>query len=111
MQFEATIQSCSGAWVWLIIILVVVSCTHLFLYFLHLFNSVPFKNFWKILLCLVSLLFIVPWTNFAFKLFTVIILNAVCSVHTRYDGFCETVIYIIQQPFNWSEKQSVGCHY
>ena len=59
MRFGATIQSCSGAWVWLIIILVVISCTDLFLYFLnllinfiqlvpvllHLFNSVPFYVF------------------------------------------------------------------
>ena len=41
--------------------------------------------------------FIVSWINFALQLLTVtcIILNAVCSVHTWYDGFCETVIYII----------------
>ena len=41
-----------------------------------------------------------------------IILNAVCSVHTWYDGFCEAVIYIIQQPhqLEW-EPQSVGCRY
>ena len=32
-------DSCSGTWVWLIIILVVVSCTDLFLYFLHLFSN------------------------------------------------------------------------
>ena len=60
--------SCSGAWVWLIIILVTVSCTDLFLYFLHqfsnsiqlvhvllhLFNSVPFKIFWKIFMSSLS---------------------------------------------------------
>ena len=34
-----TIQSCSGAWVWLIIMLVIVSCTDLFLYFLYLFSN------------------------------------------------------------------------
>ena len=50
MRFGATIQSCSGAWVWLITILVVVSCTDLFLYILHLFNSVPFLIFRKILM-------------------------------------------------------------
>ena len=41
-NYGATLQSCSDAWVWLIIILVIISCTDLFLYFLHLFNSVPF---------------------------------------------------------------------
>ena len=35
----ATLQNCSGAWVWLIIILVIISCTDLFLYFLHLFSN------------------------------------------------------------------------
>ena len=56
-KIGTSIQSCSGAWMWLIIIiLVIVSCTDLSLYFLrifskfiqlvpvvflHLFNSVP----------------------------------------------------------------------
>ena len=35
---------------------------------------------------------------FCGTLHVVIILNAVCSVHTWFDGFCETVIHIIQQP-------------
>ena len=35
----ATIQRCSGAWLWLIIILAVVSCTGLFPCFLHLFSN------------------------------------------------------------------------
>ena len=35
-----TIHRCSGAWVWLIIILAIVSCTGLFLCFLHLFTSI-----------------------------------------------------------------------
>ena len=39
MQFVATIQSRSGAWVWLIIILAIVNCTSLFLYFLHQFSN------------------------------------------------------------------------
>ena len=75
MQFVATIQSRSGAWVWLIIILAIVNCTSLFLYFytssaissnmflyfLHLFNSVPFKFFLeKFSYGLVYLLFVVP---------------------------------------------------
>ena len=47
--YGVTIQSCSGAWVLLIIILAIVCCTGLFLCFLHLFNSVPFEN---CLLCL-----------------------------------------------------------
>ena len=38
-NYGATLQSRSGAWVWLIIILVIVSCTDLFLYFLHLFSN------------------------------------------------------------------------
>ena len=58
------LQSCcsgSVSWVWLIIILVIISCTDLFLYFLHLFSNfiqfVPLLftpvqlctvlNFWK----------------------------------------------------------------
>ena len=60
----ATLQSCSGAWVWLIIIHVIVSCTNFFLYFLHLLNNlVPvlftpvqlctLLIFWKIFICLV----------------------------------------------------------
>ena len=37
---EVTIQSCSGAWVWLIIILVIISCTDLSsLYILHQFSN------------------------------------------------------------------------
>ena len=68
----ATIQSCRGAWMWLIFILVTVNCTDLSLYFLHLFSEfiqlVPilftpvqlctFKNFFFIKLCLVSVLFL-----------------------------------------------------
>ena len=37
--YGAAIQSCSGAWAWLIIILVIVSCTSLSLCFLHLFSN------------------------------------------------------------------------
>ena len=55
--YGATIQGCSGAWVLLITILAIVSCTGLylsfytcltisFLYFLHLFNSVLSNVFW-----------------------------------------------------------------
>ena len=112
--YGVTIQSCSGAWVWLIIILVIVSCTDLSLYFftpvqqfhptclctlLHLFNSVPFLIFWKIFVMSSFTSFLLsPGLILHYILFTVIILNAVCSVYTWYDGFCETVIYIIQQP-------------
>ena len=41
-------QSCSGAWVWLIIIFVVQACLFTFL---HLFNSVLFENFYVLLNC------------------------------------------------------------
>ena len=58
--------------------LVIIGCTDLFLYFFHLFNSVPFKVFGKIFICLVSLLF-------EFCIIIVHSLNAVCSVHTWYD--------------------------
>ena len=87
--------SFSGAWVWLMIILVIVSCIqtcscmyflHLFSNFIqlvpiHLFNSVPF---WKIS-CIVSLLLNCPLDQFC--IIIAIILNAVCSVHTSYGSF------------------------
>ena len=38
-NYGATLQSCSGSWVWLIIILVIISRTDLFLYFLYLFSN------------------------------------------------------------------------
>ena len=44
--YGVTIQSCSGAWVWLIIILVVVSCTDLSLYFFT-----PVQQFHPTFLC------------------------------------------------------------
>ena len=60
-----TIQSCSGAWVWLIVILVIISCTDLSLYFLHLFS-----NFIQLVLIIFTpvqlcTFLIAPWTNFA----------------------------------------------
>ena len=48
----ATIQSWSGAWVWLIIILAIVSCTGLFLCFLYQFsNFIHFYTFTPVQLC------------------------------------------------------------
>ena len=91
MQFGATIQSCSGAWVWVIIILAIISCTGLFLcfctcsaissnlslYFLHLFNSVPFNfggNFFYMVK--IHYFFYCPLTNFVSFIF-----NTVFSTH------------------------------
>ena len=37
-----------------------------------------------------------------------IILNTVCSKHTWYDGFCETVIKIIQQPRDLSQLELIS---
>ena len=92
LWFGATIQSCSGACVWLIIILVIVSCTDLSLYFLDLFSnfiqvvSVVLThvqlnwylfNFLKIFICLVSFLFYCPLDYFLSS----IVYNAICYTH------------------------------
>ena len=44
--YGGTIQSCSGTWVWLLIIIVIINCKGLFLCLLHLFNfAVVFYSF------------------------------------------------------------------
>ena len=50
-NYGVTLQSCSGAWVWLIITLVIVSCTDLFMYFLHLFSNLVPVLFTPLQLC------------------------------------------------------------
>ena len=119
MWFEVTIQSCSGARV-----LLIISCTCCS-YFLH-----PLSNFIQ----LVSVFFIcstlylfwggrgVVMSNFTPFLLSSgqIILHQLysclqfytqyCLLHTRYqDGFYETVLYIIQQPWDISHlKETVN---
>ena len=65
----ATIQSCSDAWVWLIIIFVIVSCTDLSLYFLH-----PFSNFIQLVPVLFTpvqlCIFLIFWENFLYMYVT-----------------------------------------
>ena len=117
----ATIQSWSGAWVWLIIMPVIVSCTDLFLYFLYLFSNfiqlVPilftpvqlctFLNFGEIFYMssfTPILLYIVVWASeLLFLLSLGLILHYNCSqsqcrlfsAHMVWCFFCKTVIYTL----------------
>ena len=80
-----TIQSCSGAWMWLIIILVIISCTDLFLCFLHLFSNLVPVLFTPVQLC-TCLIF---WENFYMLILTCdayvgSLLNLVQSTETYY---------------------------
>ena len=120
MWFGVTIQSCSGACVWLINVLVISSCTGLPLCISHPFSNfiqlVPllftpvqlctFSNLWENFLFnpVTLLFFIVPGLILHYIIVYSYILNAVCLLHTWYDGFCETIIYIKQQPQDLSQK-------
>ena len=124
-----TLQKCSGAWVWLIIILVIISCTdlslylytcsaissNLSLYFLHQFNYLLkiFENFYY---NLVSLLFLLSYACVLCEGLSLRVMKLQININL-FDHFPQKCFYRGQQctsQFNsfaqrWWEKIHFTC--